>query len=115
MRRTRTRSAFSAGLMEKPMIVVASKLDATTDRTRLEELQKFCKKKGLEFHAISAATGEGVKELMKGMADALDKIPREELEEASDDGEEATPEDIDAIEPQDDPKDDGDPSKVKKS
>jgi GTP-binding protein len=109
-------AAFSAGLMEKPMIVVASKLDATTDRWRLEELQEFCKKKGLDFHAISAATGEGVKELMKGMADALDKIPREEVEEASDDGEEAKREDIDAVEPEDDPEeDDGGPSIVKNS
>jgi GTPase len=102
--------------MEKPMIVVASKLDATTDRTRLEELQEFCKKKGLEFQAISAATGEGVKELMKAMADALDKIPREEVEEPSDEGEEAKLQDIDAIEPEDDPEeDDGGPSMVKKS
>jgi GTP-binding protein len=109
-------AAFSAGLMEKPMIVVASKLDATTDRSRLEELQKFCKKKGLEFHAISAATGEGVKELMKGMADALDKIPREEVDEASDEGEEAKLEDIHAVEPEHDPEeDDGGPSIVKKS
>jgi len=109
-------AAFSAGLMAKPMIVVASKLDATTDRSRLEELQTFCKKKGLEFHAISAATGEDVKELMKGMADALDKIPREEVEEASDDGEEAKLADIDAVEPEDDPEeDDGGPSMVKKS
>jgi GTP-binding protein len=109
-------AAFSAGLMEKPMIVVASKLDATTDRSRLEVLQNFCEKKGLEFHAISAATGEGVKELMKGMADALDKIPREEADEASDEGEEAKLEDIDAIEPEDDPEeDDGGPSIVKKS
>jgi GTP-binding protein len=111
-------AAFSAGLMEKPMIVVASKLDATTDRSRLEELQKFCKKKGLEFHAISAATGEGVKELMKGMADALDKIPREDVEEASEEDEEASLENIDAIEAEaaDDPdEDDGDSSKVKNS
>jgi GTP-binding protein len=60
---------------------VATKLDATTDRTKLEELQKFCKKKGVEFHAISAATGEGVKELVRGIADALDKIPKESLED----------------------------------
>jgi len=109
-------AAFSAGLMAKPMIVVASKLDATTDRSRLEELQTFCKKKGLEFHAISAATGEGVKELMQGLADALDKIPREEVHEAGDEGEEAKLEDIDAVEPPDDPEqDDGGPSMVKKS
>jgi GTPase len=71
--------AFSERLLEKPMIVVATKVDATTDRTKLEELQKFCKKKGLEFHAISAAAGEGVKELVRGIADALDKIPKETL------------------------------------
>jgi GTP-binding protein len=97
-------AAFSAGLMAKPMIVVASKLDATTDRSRLEELQTFCKKKGLEFHAISAATGEGVKELMQGLADALDKIPREEVHETGDEVEEARLEDIDAVEPEDDRK-----------
>jgi GTP-binding protein len=68
--------AFSPELGEKPMIVVASKLDATTDRTRLEELRKFCKKKKLPFHAISAATGEGVRELVVAIADKLDQIPR---------------------------------------
>ena len=73
--------AFSKKLLEKPMIVVATKMDATTDRTKLEELQKFCKKKGLEFHAISAAAGEGVKELVRGIADALDKIPKESVED----------------------------------
>jgi GTPase len=111
-------AAFSAGLMEKPMIVVASKLDATTDRTRLEELQKFCEKKGLEFHAISAATGEGVKELMKAMADALDKIPREEVEESADESEVAELEDADAMdaEREDHPEeDDSGPSIAKKS
>jgi GTP-binding protein len=111
-------AAFSAGLMEKPMIVVASKLDATTDRTRLEELQKFCEKKGLEFHAISAATGEGVKELMKAMADALDKIPREEVEESADESEVAELEDADAMEAEreDHPEeDDSGPSIAKKS
>ena len=69
-------SAFSATLTEKPLIVVATKLDATTDRTHLDALRDFCAKNGLEFHAISAATGEGVKELVRSIADALDKIPR---------------------------------------
>jgi GTPase len=71
--------AFSLKLLEKPMIAVATKLDATTDRTKLGELKKFCKKKGLEFHAISAAAGEGLKELVRGIANALDKIPKEPL------------------------------------
>jgi GTPase involved in cell partitioning and DNA repair len=58
------------------MIVVATKLDATTDRTRLEALRDFCKGRGLEFHSISAAVGDGVKDLVRSIADALDKIPR---------------------------------------
>jgi GTP-binding protein len=68
--------AFSASLVEKPMIVVATKLDATTDRTRLEALRDFSKERNLEFHSISAVAGDGVKELVRSIADALDKIPR---------------------------------------
>jgi GTP-binding protein len=68
--------AFSASLIEKPMIVVATKLDATTDPTHLEELRDFCKQRNLEFHAISAVVGDGVKDLVRSIADALDKIPR---------------------------------------
>jgi GTP-binding protein len=68
--------AFSPALVEKPMIVVATKLDATTDRTRLEALQEFAKERNLEFHSISAVAGDGVKELVRSIADALDKIPR---------------------------------------
>ncbi len=68
--------AFSETLTEKPVIVVATKLDATTDRTRLDTMRKFCREHKLEFHAISAATGEGVRELVRSIADALDKIPK---------------------------------------
>lgn len=71
-------ATFSGALTQKPMIVVATKLDATTDRTKLEKLRKFCSKQGLEFHAVSAVTGEGVKDLVRGMADALDRIPKAE-------------------------------------
>jgi len=68
--------AFSGSLGEKPMIVVATKLDATTDRTRLEKLCEFCEQRNLPCHAISAATGEGVRELVLAIADTLDKIPK---------------------------------------
>lgn len=69
-------AAFSESLLRKPMIVVATKLDATTDRSRLQALRGFCKQRGLEFHAISAVAGEGVKRLVRAIADALEKIPR---------------------------------------
>jgi GTP-binding protein len=76
--------AFSESLGEKPMIVVATKLDATTDLTRLEALRAFCAKRQLEFHAISAVTSEGVRDLVRAIADALDKIPRTEVHSALD-------------------------------
>jgi GTP-binding protein len=69
-------AAFSPALAEEPTIVVATKLDATTDRSRLENLRAFAEKRGLEFHAISSATGEGVVELVRAIADALDRIPQ---------------------------------------
>ena len=68
--------AFSASLIEKPMIIVATKLDATTDSARLEALRDFCKRRNLPFHSISAVVGDGVKDLVRSIADALDKIPR---------------------------------------
>ena len=69
-------AAFSPELAEKPMIVVATKLDATTDRAHLDELREFAAKCGLEFHAVSSATGDGIVELVRAMADALDRIPK---------------------------------------
>ena len=68
--------AFSESLGEKPMIVVATKLDATSERTRLEELRKFCAQRDLPLHAVSAATGEGIRDLVLAIADTLDKIPK---------------------------------------
>ncbi len=75
-------TAFSETLTRKPRIVVGTKLDATTDRAKLEELRGFCGKRGIPFHAISAATGEGVKDLVRAIADELDKIPKEAVEDA---------------------------------
>ena len=69
-------ASFSPMLAEKPMIVVATKLDATTDTTHLDELRAFAIERGLPFHAISSATGEGIKELISAMADALERIPK---------------------------------------
>jgi GTP-binding protein len=69
-------SAFSPELAQKPIILAATKLDATTDREHLEELRDFAGKRGLEFHAISSASGEGIVELVRAMADALGRIPK---------------------------------------
>lgn len=64
-------AAFSATLAAKPIIVVATKLDATVDRTRLDRLRAYCADKSLDFYTISSASGEGIAELVRSMADAL--------------------------------------------
>lgn len=69
-------AAFSPALAEKPMIVIATKLDATTDRRRLDALRNYALERGLAFHAISSATGQGVLELVRAIADRLDRMPK---------------------------------------
>lgn len=54
---------FSDQLAEKPMIVVATKLDACQDRSRLTELEEKVAQLGLPFLSISSVTGEGIENL----------------------------------------------------
>src|SRR5450432_2419731 len=63
-------SSFGAELEDKPMIMVASKMDAV-NKTKLAALKKYCKKKKLKLYEISAVTGKGINELIHAMADAL--------------------------------------------
>jgi GTP-binding protein len=49
-------------LAEKPMIVVATKIDAVNP-AKLKKLAGYAKRRKLEFHAVSAVTGEGIDEL----------------------------------------------------
>jgi hypothetical protein len=65
---------------------VATKLGATTDTAHLDELRRFAIERGLPFHAISSATGEGIKELVSAMADALDRIPKPVVPASENDG-----------------------------
>ncbi len=54
-------------LAEKPMIVVATKVDAANPE-KLKKLAAHAKRRKLEFHAISAVTGEGIDELKWALA-----------------------------------------------
>ncbi len=62
--------SFGAGLEEKPMIMVASKIDVA-NKDKLAALKRYCKKNKLKLYEISAVTGKGIKELIHAMADAL--------------------------------------------
>lgn len=65
---------YGARLPGKAALVIASKLDALDDRSRLEKLRAFCDERGLPLFAISAVTGEGVEALKMSLADRLDAL-----------------------------------------
>jgi len=71
-------ASFSEGLLEKPMIVVATKMDAAQDPDRVASLQKLARKRKLPFFKISSVTGDGIEALKRAMADRV--LAPEEVE-----------------------------------
>ena len=63
----------STALDEKPMIVIATKIDSANPE-KLKKLATHAKRRKLEFHAISAVTGEGIDELKWALAKRLQSI-----------------------------------------
>ena len=63
-------ASFGNGLDEKPMIVVATKIDAANPE-KLKKLSSYARRRKLDFHAISAVTGEGLDELKWELAKRL--------------------------------------------
>ncbi len=66
-------TSYGAGLEGKPMIVVASKIDAA-EKDKLARLKRYCKQQKLELYPISAVTGEGVEKLTWAMAHHVEEI-----------------------------------------
>jgi GTP-binding protein len=58
-------AAFDATLAERPQIVVLNKIDLPDVRRRRKQLAAPFARRGIELTAISAATGEGVNELLE--------------------------------------------------
>jgi GTP-binding protein len=64
-------ASFSEALMEKPMIVVATKIDAAQDPDRIARLREHAAARGFPFYEISSVTGEGIDALKRAIADAV--------------------------------------------
>ena len=73
--------SFGAHLEEKPMIIVASKIDVA-NKDKVAVLKRYCKKKKLKLYEISAVTGKGIEELKYAMAEEVQKFRERELSQA---------------------------------
>jgi GTP-binding protein len=62
--------SFGHELLQKPMMVVATKIDVANPE-KLKKLSAHVKRRKLEFHAISAVTGQGIDELKWALARRL--------------------------------------------
>ncbi|MFL6276828.1 MAG: GTPase ObgE [Blastocatellia bacterium] len=65
---------YNADLLGKPQLVAASKMDALDEPERLSRLREFCDGRGLELFAISAVTGQGLKELVTALGKRVEEM-----------------------------------------
>ena len=58
---------YSPELAKRPQIVALSKMDVTETREASRRWREKFAARGITLHAVSAATGEGVKELLEAL------------------------------------------------
>jgi GTP-binding protein len=68
-------ASFNEELVKKPMIVLATKMDASQDPARVEALRAAVTARGLPFYGISSVTGQGIDALKYTMAEYALKRP----------------------------------------
>jgi len=72
-------AAYDSRLASRDQIVVATKIDALDQLERLASLRAQAEKDGHQFFAISAVTGEGVRELIQAVAKKVERRRQERL------------------------------------
>ncbi len=88
---------YNEKLANRPTVVVANKADLIFDEAAYQAFKAFVEGEGLKIFTISAATGEGVDQLMRYVTEKLADIPIEPLVEVM------TLEDLEMLEEKADP------------
>jgi len=71
-------ASYNPALATRPQIVVATKIDALDDPSRLESLRAQAEADRKPFFAISSATNRGISELVNALAARLDELKTSE-------------------------------------
>jgi len=66
-------AAYSPELARRPQLVVANKSDLPEAAPRRDKIEQYCAANDLRLFVISAATGAGLVDLVRGIATALEK------------------------------------------
>ena len=74
---------YSEKLAQRKQIIVANKIDAAQDQSLYNELEELAKKENIEIFRISAATGDGLKELFAHVSKVIKTLPKEDIVESS--------------------------------
>jgi len=69
--------SFSPVVAGKPMLLVASRIDAAGSGERLAALREFCRTHNMALTEISSVTGEGLEQLKQQTWAMLEQIPRQ--------------------------------------
>lgn len=75
---------YNKKLSKRKQIIVANKADVAQDSTLYENVEKLAKKENMELFKISAASGQGIKELMTYVSKILKELPKDDLIEVED-------------------------------
>ncbi len=68
--------SFSPVVAAKPMLLVASRIDAAGEGERLTRLREFCREQGHSLYEISGVTGAGLEELKEAIWTRLEQLPK---------------------------------------
>ncbi len=64
---------YSPELMRKPRAVAGTKIDIAGGGEQRARMERYCEERGIDFFAISAVTGEGIKQLLAYLAGKLNR------------------------------------------
>lgn len=70
---------YSEKLSKRKQIIVANKIDSMQDENLYKNLEELANENKMEIYKISAATGQGIKELLTRVSEILKQLPKEEL------------------------------------